>query len=486
MFEPEGGVDPAKLVLSRYDVHRDTFSGDKSSELWDAVELARARGELGQGRRVAVIDTGFDLRIPALAAQHTVWPTRSETRTAHGTVVALLIREVAPEVGLDLYPVGVGDQIDEDLLVRAISEAVTSDVDIINLSIGEKRPIRGVLDYARVVGGTERWPDMGAEDEPFWMGEAIRRNNSWRTWLTPRTPTRVEAAVLKAVEGGKVVIAACGNKADFMFTPALLPGVFAVSFLRAVRTQFAADTERVLAEKPFGYSQSQFSDFGLEQPELTLGSSFATPLVTGFAATMPDLGTLGPHRDAVRLAANGDELRWLIHPSSLGWERRWGVVDESFQDAVNASPHHHWQLADDDRVPCPECSLFASQAFIDGGLFWLRCARLEPAETALSASTRFAPLNPHAAANLGMLYAVRASLARDAHDLTGAAQLLLLAAKQMTIAAHLRPDCDECRLRAAEFAAAEADPGTWAFRPAFEPFPAFALKPASAAANKDL
>ena len=51
-----GGVDPARLVLARYDRDADRFNGPRLGAFWESVALAHEMGRLGQGRRIAVID----------------------------------------------------------------------------------------------------------------------------------------------------------------------------------------------------------------------------------------------------------------------------------------------------------------------------------------------------------------------------------------------------------------------------------------------
>lgn len=60
-----GGVDPARLVLARYDRDADRFNGPRLGAFWESVALAHEMGRLGQGRRIAVIDTGFDRSFPS-------------------------------------------------------------------------------------------------------------------------------------------------------------------------------------------------------------------------------------------------------------------------------------------------------------------------------------------------------------------------------------------------------------------------------------
>jgi len=183
---------------------------------------------------------------------------------------------------------------------------------------------------------------------------------------------------------------------------------------------------------------------------------------------------------------------WAWCRSWAAWsERREGVVEELYVRAVSANPHAH--LDPGDTGPCPECSCLAAASFIDFGLFKLapNCTGspegfdLDGAEQLLRAAERFAPRNPHAAANLGALLARRAqriaappgkvvALTRLRRALSGrraqqewdeVSMLLCEAARLQQKAADLRPDFEPYRRRVAEFTAAAANPRDWTLAP---------------------
>ncbi|PNY80902.1 S8 family peptidase [Deinococcus koreensis] len=122
---------------------------------WEQIDLADARllaSRLGKGVKVAVIDTGVDLKHPALEGHlspASEWkdyvdgdavPQEMDSSAGaygHGTGVAGIILQVAPEATIlpirVLRPDGSGDL---SALVQAIGWAIDRGADVINLSLG--------------------------------------------------------------------------------------------------------------------------------------------------------------------------------------------------------------------------------------------------------------------------------------------------------------------------------------------------------------
>lgn len=121
---------------------------------WNRINLREGHSEakrLGRGITVAVIDTGFDLEHPALAGSFAEggrdfvdndWDPTEEGSDAdgsygHGTVVAGIVRQIAPRASIlpirALEADGSGDVLN---VVQAVYYAIDEQVDIINLSLG--------------------------------------------------------------------------------------------------------------------------------------------------------------------------------------------------------------------------------------------------------------------------------------------------------------------------------------------------------------
>jgi subtilisin family serine protease len=126
-------------LLSQYDRARGDWDFRRTGRFWEAVEEGKRRGLTGQGKRVAVIDSAFDLSFPTITgASAGTLRKRAPLGepTEHGTAVALLILSVAPGVTLDLYEV-TRDGVPDLFAVRtALEAAVKSGVDAICLSLG--------------------------------------------------------------------------------------------------------------------------------------------------------------------------------------------------------------------------------------------------------------------------------------------------------------------------------------------------------------
>ena len=102
-LEAAGDVES---ILCSYDNASDSWKTPLVGNFWQALEHAHRLGRRRQGSRVAIIDTGCDTSIPRLKRQvatvhdFAASPARGQ-QNRHGTAVALLICEVAPDCTLD-------------------------------------------------------------------------------------------------------------------------------------------------------------------------------------------------------------------------------------------------------------------------------------------------------------------------------------------------------------------------------------------------
>jgi len=107
--------------------------------IWEAVATAQRQGATGAGRLVGVIDSGFALTVPGLADRlHPASRIRADTvepTGGHGTAVALLVREAAPDCELLLIDVDAVKQIPPRDVGKAIGLAREQKADVINLSL---------------------------------------------------------------------------------------------------------------------------------------------------------------------------------------------------------------------------------------------------------------------------------------------------------------------------------------------------------------
>jgi len=439
MLLQEGGADAASMLLAAYTPATGTWALEKYGEFWDAVASAHHLGRRGAGRTIAIIDGAFDASIPALRAHGAV---DTDEPTSHGTAVALLTLEVAPEATLRLYATSSGGQLTLDRVLEAIDGAIASDADIINLSMGIGLPTADVFSLSDTRVNNAYAPSALAPDD--WR----------RLYDIPGSP--LWAAACRARDAGITVIAAGGNQEGCVFVPAAVPGVVAVGFEQVQRSVEGGLLETATSAAPT-YSQSHHNDLLLVQPANVLGSSFACPLLSGFAALMQDRGELPAYVASVRRVANASYLMATLDEHSSREEIM--ATASLFAGALSTVPHpHHSQR---DGGECPECALFAAPTYIDFGLFRLNTADYDVAHVLLGAARRFAPRNPYAAANLGVLFGCMASEAKAAGDVPAARDLLGKAVDHMSDAVRLRPAHLPYRRRLAEFQDARQDPIAW-------------------------
>ena len=464
----DGGADAAALLLRSYDTVARTFALPKGGELWEAVAMAHALGRRGAGVRVAVIDAGFDRSIPELAElPHLSAAVVGEGAAAgagagagaagasaaagggggaeavvtHGTAVALLVREVAPEAEVLLCSAAEDGVLRTELIVTAIREAVERGTDVISLSLGI--PFRRAT-RSRALDGS-----------PGDVGPQGTAPDDWRVLYRPDDSPLARAA-RDAVEAGVTVVVAVGNSVDHVYTPASTPGVAAVGFHLVERHLDDHGRMEEAISQPPSYGQAVATDLLVVQPRDVVGSSFACPLVAGFTTLMRDRTELAAFLLAIRRGATGSELMTHLDEGAVGADAL-RLVEGFFRQAWANLPHHH-TAADG---PCPDCALLAAPVYVDFGTFLLGAGDLDAAEDHLAAARAFAPANPHAAANLGVLHAARADRSVRAGDLDAARHELDVAQRHLTVAVRLRPEDPRVAARLAEVTAARADPARW-------------------------
>ena len=420
--ELEAGIDFAAALLASYDRDTGTWAQPRTGEFWDAVRDAHQAGLTGRGVTVAVIDGGFDVTVPALAD---CTPDRDDgAHTSHGTAVALLVKEVAPDSRLLLYTVTRDGKVDAALVTSAIQRAVADGADVINLSLGFKVE----------VPETHRSPSS--------MEDFV----DWRARLK-LPPHPVVDATAEALSAGVTVIAACGNRATSVLLPAAHPSTLSVGFLTIWRMDDGGSAE-LSGVAPEGYQQSPFADVQLTQPQDVLGSSFASPQFAGFAAISPNRASLREYSRSVKMTAVASDL--MIGWSGSEWDDAASAIDGWFKEALWALPHRHPATHD----PCPTCALLAVPGYLNWGLWRLRWGDLDTAEGLFRAVIGFAPSNSKAKANLAVTLASRAE--RGQADLPAPERAALYdeAAQLMAEASRATPDDPVLAQKAAEYRSA--------------------------------
>jgi hypothetical protein len=420
VFALEGGANTAALALAQYDREKGDWTLPRQGRFWAAVSQAHQMGRRGDDATIAVVDDGFDLSIPQLAAHGVAWKAPVGSSTAHGTTVALLIAAVAPQARLLLYPVSSGGRWEPAAVEEAILAAAASKADIVNLSFGERLELRSVdrrREFLRRFPAT--WRRATEWDRFYWALQCMGNAAGTRDFLMQVTG-QLTQAVKKATKNGKLVVAAVGNRPEHLFIPAIHHEVIAVGFYR-VRRYTDHIGHSVGAWEDPETAQSLFYDIGIVQPPGVLGSSFATPLVSGFSALMPNREDVFAYREVVRLGFLAETGQQYIRARAARedtrdtlTERQHDVVQELFSKAVDAMPHRHIELGDDRR--CPECVLFASGVCEEYGLWLLNTGDFVNAEVFLRAACSWDPGSDEAKSMLGYVFARRADEAKQRGD----------------------------------------------------------------------
>lgn len=359
-------VSTAEALLKGYDPATDTWNIPREGDFWEAVQHAHAIGWRGNGRRVAIIDSGCDLTIPRLKrrvgkVQNLVPAPAEGPNHRHGTAVAMLISEVAPEATLDIYNVVAEDgSVDEAATIAAIAEAAASDATVINLSLGKPKP----------------WLPTGNAAVPPPDDPQERK----RAEISEKDPCALCSASAQAVDAGKLVLAAVGNDLLQAYCPARDHHVVAVGFQHRVRETPVPDKE-IFSLRPV-LEQSIHSDIMLLGPAGALGSSFACPLYAGAAA-------LGLSEDELwkfiaSYAARVFPMRAhaVADTADGGLEKAMPeireVIDQGYWRTFSLLPHAHCDLHSQhfpnaprsDPKDCPFCGLFAQMQYVNFG-YWL-------------------------------------------------------------------------------------------------------------------
>jgi hypothetical protein len=373
-------------ILRHFDPAIAEFSFSKASPFWYGVELAHEEGRKGRGRRIAIVDSAFDLSRGRLREQ-----SGGQRRLAaapgesaqHGTAVALLVSEVAPEARLDLYEVSASGRPRLQSVATALAMAADSDADIINLSLAH--PVTGPMAEHRCA---------------------------------------VQAGVSEAVRRGKIVIVAVGNYADTYVCPAQVPGLVAVGYGGEQRIVLPTQDayHEVAAWRAPTYSQSLDPTFTIAQPPGVLGSSFAAPLASGLAALAVDPAELRDCKASLAFAANASELNQLLdeHQGKSSAETV-QLADKYYRQACEHLPRHE---AEPD-VRCPACAVLTQWILVNAGRFYLNLRQTDVAESLLRRALWLAPWSADALANMGRLVEYQAELLFAAGERGAQVQTLL-------------------------------------------------------------
>ena len=392
------GAAAAKGVVNGYGSVANRWAFSFDSPFWKAVKHAQELGRRGTDCRVAIIDSGCNLSIPRFsqrvdAVKSFVPGAADKDPLGHGTAVALLITEVAPECRLDIYQVARDGKPDESAVIEALKAVAESNADVVNVSIAALSPFQFTAEQLQMA--------------------ITNGDGSGKKYALESPPCALCAAASHASARGKLVFAAAGNKPNTASCPARANGVAAAGF--------AGKDDKVTTLKNGGMHHAAFAagptapqtlllDLSLAEIPGVLGTSFAAPLFAGAgalglsqkellnyivsngAAALPQLfhamidsSTPNPDPELVKQIS-----RWYLNA-----QKKLPHVHCQYQAEVNAQAPHS------DPSHCFSCGIFAEPIMVNHGLWLLETNRTESARSLLEAARTVAPWSADATANLG-------------------------------------------------------------------------------------
>lgn len=404
-------AEPKSEVFLReaFDPHTGELLAPRRGRIWEAIATAHATGSRGAGRVIAVIDIGFDAaRLPAErlhpASVVPKWVPHPD-RGRHGTAVALLVAAAAPEAQLLAIDVRDGGRFGSLKTSAAITTAAQHGARVVNISAEfetdcELREFSGLgsdvlfevdPDPEKYLAAVARWLEFA---EPYADGRCRRK-------------CRVCDAVI-AVSETTVTIAAAGNRYPTS-CPACTAGSVGVGFQRSELVERDGDVTIVRLLPRTEHGDLSNPELMIDEPPGFDGTSFASPLLAGLAALLPEpmdaASMAGLSRAATPLLmlalAYRDEFE-NASPRTVDTLLR-GF--ELFAARIPAS-HHHWR--DAQPAPCAICALVLTDWYDTlTSVHLLRGATDDALRWGLTAAT-LAPFSATSASNAGLAWAQHA------------------------------------------------------------------------------
>ena len=382
-----------------YDPEEGRFKIERSGALWEAVEVAHEQGRFGRGRRITILDSGFDVELEPLRAvldpESRVTRGTIVRRGNHGSVVALLIHEVAPEATLLLVEIAPQAKPPAKDVAAALADVSKLGPEIVNIS----------LEFASDALPRDRSAialDVVLSEDPP-PGAFLEQVAAWLTITDPYAPGGCRWACplceeLERVPTETLVVTAAGNT-DRLVCPACSERCLGLGF--QYERLVTREGRSVLArDLPRGYTQSLYTEFGVRQPESLGGTSFAAPLVSGFAAVVDDRADLAAMARLpfamTPLLVLGNALadRGTVAGRAIDTLRRgYEVFGAAFP-----SQHRHWEH--EQPGPCATCSLFAVEWYKGFLSLLIASGRADEAVRLGEVAAAVMPRSPGVAQNL--------------------------------------------------------------------------------------
>ena len=384
-----------------YDPKTHELSFNRRSPFWDAVAIAHDQGLRGGGRRIAVLDSGFDTDLKALdgaiAPESSLTAGTAQRKEHHGTLVAHLAHEVAPEAELIL--VDVAPRVDpfRPDVASALERIGKVDVDVINVSLEfpSDCPPRdtSVIDI-----------DMLASAEPP-EDEFVKQVRAWLTITDPYAPGGCLracpiCAAVRTIPEHTLIVGAAGNVHERV-CPASSERCLALGFER--QTMVTGEGGYILVKSlPENFRQTLLVELFVPQPEELMGTSFAAPLAAGFGALVDDRDDFAYMARMPIAMSPLLKLTSLLRSLPKPWESpAVETLNKGFLTFAEAVPERHRHWSEENPGPCATCSLFMVDWYNAFVTYLLLIAQSNRAAGLGATAAAVIPRSPDVAGNFG-------------------------------------------------------------------------------------
>lgn len=373
---------------------------DRRGPFWEAVDAGVQRALINPPprRTVAVVDSGFDLSIRRLAeavhpdSQVPARNTRQHGR--HGTAVALLINEIAPDARLLLIDVMPNGRLWKQAVADGLRQTAASGADIVNLSLEFPTTAAPRRLESTPHSVLDAYSSQAVVDD---VGRFFRAVDAYATDGCPRQCAVCDA--IRELPPHVVVFAASGNLATYA-CPACTRRSVGVAF--HAQSLFDAGGMVVLAEDLDDVPSNLAWEAAVPVPPGMNGTSFAAPLLAGLAAITDDPVAFG---DIARFpfalsptSIVGDRARRAINaPAEL--IDAWAAGLDAFATHI-PTPHRHW--SEGDPAPCPTCAFGLMDFYHQVTCLRMALGNFDHAIAIARTATALAPTSPMAAGNLAL------------------------------------------------------------------------------------
>jgi hypothetical protein len=408
LLDGNGTSDLFSVISKLYDRKTHKFLFARSGKFWNVVRKAHAAGFSGEGQIIGIFDSGIDLTdeflnqaiiesVDFTKSRHPIFGDGQDGH-GHGTVVALLMRAIAPGAKLVNIKVIDNDGFGADAnLLRALKWAHKGKITVANLSVG--RPSTSPLSWALSSNSRlsmvfrptilQTIVQSGAD-----AGRYAKRMNTH--WLRRCSLCR---QIDRFNDEGVPMCVSIGNFTDHASCPARAAG--AVSVGGGSITQ-AAPSNHILwqqqsADVPL-FDQTIGADLAVVAGfDVVPGSSMLAPMATGLFAlgmTMNEWrgDTNNNFQRVVTLADWANSL--MATGSSM-------AAGKFYLKALSASPHQSEHKGTRLRHECWLCSMFLGECIANLGLAYLANGAIDQARQTLEEAMKLTPWEAANYLNMG-------------------------------------------------------------------------------------